>query len=369
VDGFEFDLANMFFGDLSEECRDAILGYRFTIYVLEDAADEEVEEAFARLNASTPLTLIQKSRTEMGTALAGWTKEVSQYPFFTQAVSLTLAQARRECGLETLLQGMLLLDARDEGYGYSAISMSGVMKYCRHIRNNYSGSRKDAVQKTVEYLSEAFTEKHKFLKKSNVPMVFVMADMALRRGIGAGEFRRFIDCFSENVSPAYEENMGSGNIKRAKTEGRLLAIHDSMEAYFHITDGYPVYVDMGDAGNVCGKGKISAGNAGGKGKAISGNGGSDNEETFEGNAGNEKKEVSAENVDSKGKDPAGNVGGKGKAISGNGGSDKEKTSIENAECMEDVSAENAAAGKRLSAEDGGSEKDAETSQPQEGERK
>ena len=245
IDGFTFDLANMGFEDLSEECRDAILGFRFTIYALEDATDGEIEEAFARLNASTPLTLIQKARTEMGTELAGWTKEMTQYPFFTQGVSLTLAQARRESELEILLQSMLLMDAKDEGYNYKAISMGEVMKYCRGIRNGYTGQRKSVIQCCVEYLSDAFTEKHRFLKKSNAPMAFVMADMAMGQGIPPEGFREFIDYFGEHVSPAYEANMGSGNIKRAKTEGRLLAIYDGMREYFNIPDGaagYPVYV-------------------------------------------------------------------------------------------------------------------------------
>lgn len=245
VEGTEYDLANMQFDDLSEECKDTILGFRFTIYVLEDATDEEIEEAFARLNASTPLTLIQKARTEMGTELAQWTKEMTQFPFFTQAVSFTLAQARRESELEVLLQSMLLMDAKEEGYNYKAISMREVMKYCHDIRGNYTDQKKGAIQCIIEYLSDAFPEKHRFLKKSNVPMVFIMADLAMGQGIEPAKFKEFLDDFAEDVSLEYEENMGSGNIKRVKTEGRLLAIYDRLKEYFKIEDdaiGFPVYV-------------------------------------------------------------------------------------------------------------------------------
>lgn len=246
MDGDWYEIANKRFEDLSEEFQDAIRGYRFTIYVIEDATDEEVEEAFARLNASTSLTQIQKSRPEMGIELARWTKEMTRYPFFTQAVSLTLSQARRESELEVLLQSMLLLDARDEGYPYKAISMKEVVKYCRFIRGDYSEQKKGVIRLVVEYLSEAFTEKHKFLKKSNVPMVFVMAEMAIGQGISAEEFKNFIDYFSEHTSPEYVENTGSGNITRAKTEGRLLAIYESMKEFLDIPDstiGYPVYLE------------------------------------------------------------------------------------------------------------------------------
>lgn len=122
VEGTEYELANKLFEELSEDLKDLINGFRFTIYALENATDEEIEEAFARLNASVPLTLIQKARTEMGTNLARWTREMTQLPFFQHAIPLTLAQARRESELEILLQSMLLMDAKDEGYEYKAIS-------------------------------------------------------------------------------------------------------------------------------------------------------------------------------------------------------------------------------------------------------
>lgn len=244
IEGTEYDLANMHFEDLSEECKDTILGFRFTIYVLEDATDEEIEEAFARLNNSTPLTLIQKARTEMGTELAQWTKEMVQFQFFTQGVALSLVQARRESELEVLLQSMLLMDAKEDNYNYKAISMREVMKYCRDIRTVYSEQKRDVIQCLAEYLSEAFTEKHKFLKKSNIPMIFIVADLAMAQNVVPDGFKKFVDYFSDNMPVQYEENMGSGNIKRAKTEGRLVAMYESMKAYFNFDDtlGFPLYV-------------------------------------------------------------------------------------------------------------------------------
>ena len=221
---------------MSEDLKDLINGFRFTIYALENATDEEIEEAFARLNASVPLTLIQKARTEMGTDLARWTREMTQLPFFQHAIPLTLAQARRESELEILLQSMLLMDAKDEGYEYKAISMREVMKYCRDIRDAYADERKKIILCIVEYLSDAFAEKHKFLKKTNVPMVFIMADLAMQNDIAPPDFKTFIDNFGGSICVDYDVNMGSGNIKRAKTEGRLLAMFHEFVRYFKIPE-------------------------------------------------------------------------------------------------------------------------------------
>lgn len=236
IEGTEYELANKLFEELSEDLKDLINGFRFTIYALENATDEEIEEAFARLNASVPLTLIQKARTEMGTDLARWTREMTQLPFFQHAIPLTLAQARRESELEILLQSMLLMDAKDEGYEYKAISMREVMKYCRDIRDTYADERKKIILCIVEYLSDAFTEKHKFLKKTNAPMVFIMADLAMRNDIAPSDFKTFIDNFGGSICVEYDVNMGSGNIKRAKTEGRLLAMFHEFVRYFKIPE-------------------------------------------------------------------------------------------------------------------------------------
>lgn len=236
IEGTEYELANKMFEELSEDCRDLINGFRFTIYALENATDEEIEEAFARLNASVPLTLIQKARTEMGTELAKWTREMTQQSFFQYAVPLTLAQARRESELEILLQSMLLMDAKDEGYEYKAISMREVMKYCRDIRGVYTDERQAVIQCVIEYLSDAFTEKHKFLKKTNVPMVFIMADLAMQNNITPSDFKTFIDYFGSSICIDYDMNTGSGNIKRVKTEGRLLAMYHEFAKYFKIAE-------------------------------------------------------------------------------------------------------------------------------------
>lgn len=224
-DGFEHDLADMKFEDLADELQDEILGYRLSIFCLEDCSDEEVEEIFARLNNSTPLSAIQKCRSVMGSDLARWCKEMCDSDFYQHSVNLTLAQVRREADLETLLQSMLLLDSRHEGYDdWKAISTAEVTKYCKHIRGTYNDDKRLMIMEILEYLSKAFPNQHKFLKKSNVPTIIVLAKLALENDISAEDFRRFINSFSNSICLAFEENTGSGNVKRAKTEGRLKAI-------------------------------------------------------------------------------------------------------------------------------------------------
>lgn len=236
LDGEVYEIADRSFDELSDELKDIISGYRYSISVIEDATEEEVEDIFYRLNSPTPLTQIQKSRSVMGTELARWTRDILEKDFFTKAICLTQAQWRREGDLEVLLQTMLLLDNRSENYEYKAISNKEVLKYCSHIRGTYSEEKRDVVDRLFSYLSEAFPEKHKFLKKSAVPMVAVIGQLAIEKGVSSEKYRSFIDSFANTVNEEYEANKGNGNVKRVKTEGRLLAMADDFGQYFNISN-------------------------------------------------------------------------------------------------------------------------------------
>lgn len=234
IGGNEIELANQTFDAMSEECKKLIMGFRFVIYVIEDAIDEEMEEMSARLNVNVPLPLIQKARTEMGTELEKWTREITQLSFFQHAIPFSLAQARHESEMEVLLKSMLLMDAKDRGYEYKELSMREVIKYCRNIRGNYVKERRKEIQCIVEYMSDVFKERHKFLKKVNIPIVFIMADIAMQNDIAPSDFKSFIDSFAGSVCAAYDKNTGSGNINKVETEGRLIAMFQEFIKYFRM---------------------------------------------------------------------------------------------------------------------------------------
>ena len=233
LNGETYEIANKSFEELDKDLQDEVSGYRFSIYAIEEASDDEVEEIFARLNNSMPLSPIQKARAIMGSELASWTKELCQSSFFEHSCSFSVAQLRREAPLECLLQTMLLLDARNEGYEYKSISAKEVTSYCKHIRDNYSDEKKEDINSILGYLSEGFgVEKCKFLKKSQVPMIMVLAQCAIESDISASDFKEFIDEFSSYENEEYSANCGQGNIKKSKTQGRLKAIASDFEEHF-----------------------------------------------------------------------------------------------------------------------------------------
>lgn len=97
----------------------------------------------------------------------------------------------------------------------------------------------------VGYLGSAFQEQHKFLKKSNIPMVMVLNKAAMEFDIEPEKFKVFIDAFSNSVCGEYDENTGSGNVKRVKTEGRLSAIATAFAEYFGLAEVHILSIEGG----------------------------------------------------------------------------------------------------------------------------
>lgn len=231
-DGFTYDIAGKKFSELEPELQDAIKGYRFSIQALENYTYPEVEKLFFNINSGVALSTIQKSKAKLGNENMAFFNELLTSNFFTQAVNLTEAQAKREDDLLLLLQTMLLLDNRHEGREYKNISAATCLAYAESIRNTYNGDKRDMLQALVEYLDEAFPVKMKYLRKNNAIIVGVCAKAAQEQGADPNAFKAFICEFSNNIYPAYEEASGSGNIKAPKVQMRLRVMFLAMCQYF-----------------------------------------------------------------------------------------------------------------------------------------
>ena len=222
-----YTLAGKTFEELDEDVRQELLRFKFSIFAFEDATDDEIEEIFFRLNNSTPLSKPQKARPLMGTENARFINQILTGSFFTEKCNFSKLQLRKSDDMCTLLQSMMLLDHKYNNYEYASISADEVMKYSAAIKGNYSEEQKDLLLEIIDYLDDAFDEKEKLLKKINVPMVVIMADIAIKEEIEPDEFHDwFLYFFVSNKE--YSQYCSSGSIKKEKVLGRLT----TMEAHF-----------------------------------------------------------------------------------------------------------------------------------------
>lgn len=145
----------------------------------------------------------------------------------------------------TLLQAMMLLDNRYEGYEFASISADEIMRYASHIKKNYSEEQKARLYDIIDYLEKVFPEKDKMLKKINIPIVMLAADTAMGDGydslknlyrVGPKYFRQWFCYFFDECYEDYKQYCSSGSIKKEKTLKRIEVMESSLMEYFELSE-------------------------------------------------------------------------------------------------------------------------------------
>ena len=245
IDEVTYELGGRYFTDLDAECQEEILRFKFTIYGFEDADDDLIEEIFFRLNNSAPLSKPQKAMPLCGVENAKFIKSLLADRFFSDICQFSALQRRKSDDMCTLLQSMMLLDSRHEGYEFSSISADEIMRYAAHIKNNYSEKQKERLYDIIDYLEKVFPEKDKMLKKINIPIVMLTAATAMgsnydsTKGIyrvGPMYFRQWFSYFFDECYEDYKQYCSSGSIKKEKTLKRIEVMESSLKKYFELEE-------------------------------------------------------------------------------------------------------------------------------------
>lgn len=236
IDDEEIVLAGKKFSELPKNVQEDIKRYNFTGYNLENFTDEEIEEIFFRINNGVALTKGQQSKAKMGMGMAKFITEQLETPFFTEGCHFTALQYRRANDQLVLIQGMALIDSLDEKnpFDLRSLSESDMFDYCVGLRDSYSDAQKKTIRDIVTYLGEAFPEKHKGMKKINIPIVMVVAKKALELGVNYEDFHYWFDSFMAKYKPgcSYAGACSAGSVKKDNTMRRVdIMTKDFMEYY------------------------------------------------------------------------------------------------------------------------------------------
>lgn len=245
IDDTVYELGGKYFTDLDVECQQELLRFKFTIYGFEDADDDLIEEIFFRLNNSTPLSKPQKAMPLCGVENAKFIKSILSDRFFSEICQFSALQRRKSDDMCTLLQAMMLLDNRYEGYEFTSISADEIMRYAASIKNNYSEEQKNRLYDIIDYLEKVFPEKDKMLKKINIPIIMLAADTAMGEGydslknlyrVGPMYFRQWFSYFFAECYEEYKQYCSSGSIKKEKTLKRIEIMEASLIKYFELEE-------------------------------------------------------------------------------------------------------------------------------------
>lgn len=230
VDGEMFGLAGMLFSELPQELQNAINSFKFNIQVIANATEDELTMLFANINSGVPLSTIQKAKPELGTDLCNYFAGIVEKPFFSQGLNMTAAQALREDDLCMALQSLMLMSDYDS---YKSVSVAECLKFASYLKSNFTKQEQDNFCETVDYLG-VFDKKAKYLRKNNVAVIVVLAEQMLCEGIGASDYKNFLNEFFASDNEDYKEFSGSGNVKRPNVEARYEILRDECYRYFKL---------------------------------------------------------------------------------------------------------------------------------------
>lgn len=241
LDGTVYSVSGKFFSDLEEDCQQEAIRFRFRIEAFEpeDGDTEEyvnstIEEVFSRLNSAVPLTSAQLCKAKAGTDVAILLNELLTSHFFAESASFTKSQLKASDDQRCLLQAMMLLDRNYiSGFEFKDFSETSLMEYAESIKGCYSDKQSDTLKSTVEYLTDAYPQPNKQLKKISIPMVVYLADVAMDTGVKPMYFRQWWEFFTEEDSlfDDYKLFCSTGSTKLEKVNGRLAVMAKSFCLY------------------------------------------------------------------------------------------------------------------------------------------
>ena len=237
IEDVEYQIAGKYFCDLDEPVQYEIKRYKFDIIAFEECSNREIEEIFFRLNNSTPLTKSQVAKAKVGVEIAELINELLTSKFFTTSCNFSKAQLKASDDQKVLIQSMMLLDTNNvPDFELKDFSENSILEYSESIRGTYTDKQSNILKSAIQYLTDAFPEKNKQLRKISIPTLVYMADIAEDKEIKPMYFRQWFEFFTEEdeLMEDYKTFCSTGSTKLEKVQGRLAIMTKSFCKYHEI---------------------------------------------------------------------------------------------------------------------------------------
>ena len=237
IEDVEYQIAGKYFCDLDEPVQYEIKRYKFDIIAFEECSNREIEEIFFRLNNSTPLTKSQVAKAKVGVEIAEFINELLTSKFFTTSCNFSKAQLKASDDQKVLIQSMMLLDTNNvPDFELKDFSENSILEYSESIRGTYTDKQSNILKSAIQYLTDAFPEKNKQLRKISIPTLVYMADIAEDKEIKPMYFRQWFEFFTEEdeLMEDYKTFCSTGSTKLEKVQGRLAVMTKSFCKYHEI---------------------------------------------------------------------------------------------------------------------------------------
>lgn len=225
VDGIR--IAGLRYSELSNEFKNIFNETILEVVKFTDLSDEEKEDVFFRLNNGSSLKNIESTRVLLGTSNMKKINSLSENPFFISKANVSNA---RYADQELILQILLLM--KNEETGFSGKELKNFVKDIK--KNNLTNESIKLLEDVLLYLNSGYKGKRKYLRKVHVPMIFYVAQIALKRNITPSAFSEWTDIFFTNTTgnKEYWNACLEGSAKRENVQKRLFYITASFNESF-----------------------------------------------------------------------------------------------------------------------------------------
>lgn len=238
VDGTEYAIAGMFYEELPIEVKNNLNAVNLTTFTLSGMTDLQIAKMFKRLNAGTAMRKIELTRVDMPTGLTELVNELSQHEFFTSKIAVSPKAKNHFLDQEVILQTLMLLSGKETGFSgreianyvnsYKETSLEGAENESSWHEEDFRLLYDRAVAIT-NYVNDAFDVKYKYLKKTNLPVIFKVAEGAMNDQVSPDDFWRWADKFYETLKPdsAYGLTLTSNSAKKDNVQKRFKLLHSN----------------------------------------------------------------------------------------------------------------------------------------------
>ena len=215
-----FDYTDKKFSDLPDEIQSRIKDRELEFIVNRPLTEDERAKLFFLWNQSVPLSSAELLRSSLGQQTMNRVQELTDHDFMATKIKITKPGRRKYVDFEILIQYAMLQSAYNENkeIGFSKLERDS---FCDDLKADHQMLKADEIEKVLDYLNEAVPAKRDYLKKANLPIIFLIANLAMNENVLADRFFEWVDDTFKRLSNDGEYIRLCKSYKRSDVQGRL----------------------------------------------------------------------------------------------------------------------------------------------------
>lgn len=245
-DVYGHNIAGCKFKDLPEDMQDEIYSKMITVVYIKNLTNEERDNMFVRLNGGSPLTKMELTRAKHSELIES-VNELANLTFFKEDLELSKKARVRFVDQEIILQtAMLIEEGKDRIKGFGAVHIEDYVLRLKSSGKTISDEMIRKFEELSTYVNISIDKDHaeftdeeakKSLKKIHVPIIFYVADIAIKEKLQPALFGQFIRSFlvtNYSVESKYGKSCQSSSSKKESVITRIDEMTNALNGFIKL---------------------------------------------------------------------------------------------------------------------------------------